>query len=86
MDLDKALQSCDQSKPVIFIAHRPQTAKLALESTYRVDLVLSGKGQKIARADPEGEKSQRYQANIQCWAIIGPPTKRHLNDVSLAGR
>ena len=73
MDLDKALQSCDQSKPVIFIGHRPQTAKLALESTYRVDLVLSGKGQKIARADPEGgqgvwtppppEKSQKYRVS-----------------------
>ena len=24
-------------------------------------------------------------ANIQCWAIICPPTKRHLNGVSLAG-
>ena len=24
-------------------------------------------------------------ANIQCWAIIYPPTKRHLNGVSLAG-
>ena len=47
MDLDKALQSCDQSKPVIFIAHRPETAKLALDSSYRVDLVLSGKSQKI---------------------------------------
>ena len=47
MDLDKALGSCDQSKPVIFIAHRPETAKLALDSNYRVDLVLSGKSQKI---------------------------------------
>ena len=56
MDLDKALESCDQNKPVIFIAHRPQTAKLALESTYRVDLVLSGKGQKIAWADTEGRR------------------------------
>ena len=26
------------------------------------------------------EKSQSYQASIQCWAIIGPPGKRHLND------
>ena len=32
------------------------------------------------------EKSQSYQASIQCWAIIGPPAKRHLNGVSLAGR
>ena len=21
-----------------------------------------------------------YQSSIQCWAIIGPPAKRHLND------
>ena len=32
------------------------------------------------------EKSHRYQASIQCWAIIGPPAKRHVNnDDSLAG-
>ena len=30
-------------------------------------------------------KSQRYQSSIQCWAIIGPPAKRNLNGVSLAG-
>ena len=23
------------------------------------------------------EKSQSHQASIQCWAIIGPPAKRH---------
>ena len=28
-------------------------------------------------------KSQSYQANSQCWAIISPPAKRHLNGVSL---
>ena len=32
------------------------------------------------------EKSQRYQASIQRWPIIGPLAKRHLNGVSLAGR
>ena len=32
------------------------------------------------------EKSQSYQASIQCWAIISPPAKRHLNGVSLAGQ
>ena len=32
------------------------------------------------------ETSQRYQASIYCWNIIGPPTKRHLNGVSLVGR
>ena len=31
-------------------------------------------------------QSQSYQSSIQCWAIIGPPVKRHLNGVSLAGR
>ena len=30
-------------------------------------------------------KSQSYQSSIQCRAIIGPPAKRHLNGVSLAG-
>ena len=42
-DIDKALGSCDPSQPVILIAHRPETAKLALDSKHRVDLVLSGK-------------------------------------------
>ena len=32
------------------------------------------------------EKSQRYQASIRCWAIIGLPPKRHLNGVLLVGR
>ena len=32
------------------------------------------------------EKSQDYQARIQCWAIIGMPAKRHLNGILLAGR
>ena len=32
------------------------------------------------------EKSQSYQASIQCRAIICMPAKRHLNVVSLAGR
>ena len=27
-----------------------------------------------------------YQASIKCWAIIGPPAKRHSNGVSLMGR
>ena len=31
-------------------------------------------------------KSQSYIASIQCSAIFGPPAKRHLNGVSLAGR
>ena len=30
-------------------------------------------------------KSQSYQSSIQCSVLIGPPAKRHLNGVSLAG-
>ena len=46
----------------------------------------------IAWGDPEQhwsgapEKSQTYQASIQCWAIIGTPEKHHLNGDLLAGR
>ena len=32
------------------------------------------------------EKPHSYKASIQCLANIGPPAKRHLNGVSLAGR
>ena len=35
---------------------------------------------------PDPLKTQSYQSSIQCRAIIGPPAKRHLNGVSLAGR
>ena len=31
-------------------------------------------------------KPHSLQASIQCWAIIGPPVKRHLNGVSLEDR
>ena len=31
------------------------------------------------------EKLQSYQASIQCWAVIGPLVKCHLNGISLAG-
>ena len=31
-------------------------------------------------------KSQSYQSSIQCWAIIGPPVKCHLNGPLLVGR
>ena len=34
---------------------------------------------------PDPLKSHNCQASIQCWAIIGSPTKSHLNGVSLAG-
>ncbi|XP_046367031.2 transmembrane protein with metallophosphoesterase domain-like [Haliotis rufescens] len=42
MRLDDALGSCDQSQPVILLAHQLKAAKTALDSEYRVDVVLSG--------------------------------------------
>jgi hypothetical protein len=42
MDIDGALQSCDKSSPVILVAHQPKAARAALQSNYRLDLVLSG--------------------------------------------
>ena len=36
--------------------------------------------------DPLKEKSQSYQASIQCLAIISTPAKRHLNGVLLVSR
>ncbi|KAL4234599.1 hypothetical protein ACF0H5_006240 [Mactra antiquata] len=42
LDLDSALKSCDQDKPVIFVAHQPAVAKLAIDSKYRTDLIVSG--------------------------------------------
>ncbi|CAG5130850.1 unnamed protein product [Candidula unifasciata] len=41
-DLDKAVSSCSSDKPVILLAHQPHAAKMALDSKYRIDLVLSG--------------------------------------------
>ena len=43
MDIDGALRSCDKDSPVILVAHQPMAAKAALQSRYRLDLVLSGK-------------------------------------------
>ena len=34
---------------------------------------------------PDPQKSQSYQVSIQCWAIISPLAKSHINGVSLAG-
>ena len=42
-DVDRTLKSCDFRHPVILLAHQPHAAKAALDSSYRVDLVLSGK-------------------------------------------
>ena len=39
----------------------------------------------LSNTGPDPLKN-RYQASIQFLAIIGKPAKRHLNDVSLAGR
>ena len=36
------------------------------------------KYQNIGFLDITGPDSLRNQATIQCWAIIGPPVKRHL--------
>ncbi|KAI8759667.1 transmembrane protein with metallophosphoesterase domain, partial [Biomphalaria glabrata] len=41
-DLAKAVGNCSQQKPVILLAHQPKAAKIALDSSYRIDLVLSG--------------------------------------------
>ena len=40
----------------------------------------------LSNTGPDPLKSQSYKASIQCWAIIGPPAKRNLNGVTLAGR
>ncbi|XP_059156107.1 transmembrane protein with metallophosphoesterase domain-like [Physella acuta] len=41
-DLDKAVSSCNTARPVILLAHQPIAAKRAVDSDYRIDLVLSG--------------------------------------------
>ena len=35
----------------------------------------------LSNTGPDPQKNNK----AQCWAIIGTPAKRHLNDVSLAG-
>lgn len=42
MDVEKALNSCDSKFPTILLAHNPKAAKLAVESSRRIDLILSG--------------------------------------------
>lgn len=44
MDLVKAVGSCEAEHPIVLLAHRPAAAKLALDSTYNIQLVLSGTG------------------------------------------
>ena len=49
----------------------------------------SEKSQKIgflSNTGPDPMKITKLPSQIQCWAIIDTPTKRHLNGVSLAGR
>ncbi|GAB1610157.1 transmembrane protein with metallophosphoesterase domain-like [Argonauta hians] len=41
-DIDAALSSCDPTQPVVVLAHQPRVAKTILDSSYRVDLILSG--------------------------------------------
>ncbi|BFZ13039.1 hypothetical protein BsWGS_16078 [Bradybaena similaris] len=41
-DLDRAVGSCSSDTPVILLAHQPRAAKKALDSKYRIDLVLAG--------------------------------------------
>ena len=40
----------------------------------------------LSNTGPDPLKSQSYQSSIQCWAVIDPPAKCHLNGVSQAGR
>ena len=40
----------------------------------------------FSNTGPDPLKITKHQARIQLWFIIGPPAKRHLNGVSLAGR
>ena len=35
----------------------------------------------LSNTGPYPLKTQSYQSDIQCWAIIGPPAKRHLNGI-----
>ena len=36
--------------------------------------------------DPMKNHKATILASMQCWAIISPPAKRHLNGIWLAGR
>ena len=42
MDLNKAVSSCQEDHPIVLLAHRPAAAKIALDSEYNIQLVLSG--------------------------------------------
>ena len=42
----------------------------------------------LSNSGPDPLKTAKLpiQHSVLCWVIIGPPVKRHLNGVSLAGR
>ena len=42
MDLDKALNGCDDKHATILLAHQPKAAKYALDTDHDVQLVLAG--------------------------------------------
>lgn len=42
MDLTKAYDGCDNKHASILIAHQPKAAKMAIDSQFELDLVLSG--------------------------------------------
>ena len=45
---------------------------------------LHGKSSVIAKGDPRPHPDhENHKSSIQCLTIIGPPEKRHSNDVSL---
>ena len=43
MDLNKALDGCDDKHATILLAHQPKAAKYALDTNYDIQLVLAGK-------------------------------------------
>ena len=43
MDLDKALDGCDDKHATILLAHQPKAAKYALDTEHDIQLVLAGK-------------------------------------------
>ena len=57
-----------------------------LHNTYPLHILKCGSRGGGGQGSGSPEKSQSYQASIQCWATISPPAKRHLNGVLLAGR
>ena len=42
MDLDKALDGCDDKHATILLAHQPKAAKYALDTNHDIQLVLAG--------------------------------------------